>query len=950
MADRIKGITIEIDGETTGLKQALSGITSQSISIQKELTDVNRLLKFDPGNASALAQKQELLSKQIENTSQKLKALKDAQSQVDAQFASGKIGEEQYRSFQREIQFTEASLNKFKTAYKESTNVQINTSGLSKMQNDLKLVDAELAKTVQEEKKLGAAEGLNKLGSGIEGAKSKLSGLKTAFIGVTATIAGGAGLFAFSEKAIEAGDNAYKLSQKLHLTTAESAQLNKIFTVTGTDSSAFASTMTRLDKSILGAGESGNSTTKMLEKYGVSLTDASGKILPMNDQLEALATAYKKSADAGEEDAFSAEVLGNKGASLIPLLEGYTEAKENASKVKGAFAIDPEEAHKTEEELKVLKLQVGATAGVLAKAFIPFVQEALPPVIEAFQKLASVIGSHKTEIVAAIQSIIDIAKGIGSAIQPIVEGLFNFITEHGEATKNIILVLAGSFVEFELATKAINGVKFAMDAWNNFKGITSAITGMLAKLGLWTAATEAQTIATEAETVAQEGLNVAQKANIIGLIIIAITTLVAAIVYLWNTNEGFRNAIIGAWDAIGAAFSAVWDGIVNFFTVTLPQAFQTVIDFVTNNWAQLLLFLVNPFAGAFALLYNNFDGFRTFVDGFIQDILTFFQTGWNNIVTFFTQSVPAWLASMGAWFSQLPTSIAFGLGEALGSVIKWGIDTYNYLTTNVPIWISSIGQWFSALPGNIWTWLVNTITNIQTWGSNMLTQATTAATNTYNAVVNWFTQLPSGIQTWLTNCITNVTAWGSNMLTEASTGMTNVFNGIIDTFTNLPSKMMEIGGHIVDGLKNGIKDAWNGMTGWIGGLCDSFINGVNKKMEVHSPSRVMYRIGGFVGEGFGLGIESTIGQISKQANAIAEASIPNVNAGSYNMGVNYSPIGSGSNSVSTGSNLDAILSKMDSLEKALSNMKILMDSKEVGKLVTPSISDNLAINNGRRGY
>ena len=109
MADRIKGITIEIDGQTTGLKKALGDITSQSISIQKELTDVNRLLKFDPGNAEALAQKQELLSKQIENTSNKLNQLKSAQSQVEEQFKSGNIGEEQYRAFQREIEFTVAS-------------------------------------------------------------------------------------------------------------------------------------------------------------------------------------------------------------------------------------------------------------------------------------------------------------------------------------------------------------------------------------------------------------------------------------------------------------------------------------------------------------------------------------------------------------------------------------------------------------------------------------------------------------------------------------------------------------------------------------------------------------------------------------------------------------------------------------------------------------------------
>jgi phage-related protein len=195
-----------------------------------------------------------------------------------------------------------------------------------------------------------------------------------------------------------------------------------------------------------------------------------------------------------------------------------------------------------------------------------------------------------------------------------------------------------------------------------------------------------------------------------------------------------------------------------------------------------------------------------------------------------------------------------------------------------------------------------------------------------------------------------MTTWGSNMLSEATTGMQSVFDGIVNTFTSLPDKMIEIGGYIVDGLKNGIANAWNGMTGWIGNLCQNFIDGVNKKMEVHSPSRVMYRIGGFVGEGFGLGIESTIGQISKQANAIAEASIPNVNAGTYDMGVNYSPIGGSSTGSTSGSNLDAILAKMDSLQEAITNMKILMDSKQVGRLVTPVVSNQLAFNNGRKGW
>lgn len=114
MAGRIKGITIEIGGNTQPLQNALKDVNKQSDALAKELKDVERLLKFDPGNVEALVQKQKLLTQQIENTTQKLDKLKAAEQQVQAQFQNGKISEEQYRAFRREIEFTEGSLNGLK--------------------------------------------------------------------------------------------------------------------------------------------------------------------------------------------------------------------------------------------------------------------------------------------------------------------------------------------------------------------------------------------------------------------------------------------------------------------------------------------------------------------------------------------------------------------------------------------------------------------------------------------------------------------------------------------------------------------------------------------------------------------------------------------------------------------------------------------------------------------
>ena len=111
----IRGITIELGGHSTGLQKALKTVDSTSVKLNSELKEVNKLLKFDPSNTELVAQKQKLLTDSIENTSTKLDQLKSAQSQVDAQFKAGNIGEEQYRAFAREVAQTEQSLNSYKS-------------------------------------------------------------------------------------------------------------------------------------------------------------------------------------------------------------------------------------------------------------------------------------------------------------------------------------------------------------------------------------------------------------------------------------------------------------------------------------------------------------------------------------------------------------------------------------------------------------------------------------------------------------------------------------------------------------------------------------------------------------------------------------------------------------------------------------------------------------------
>lgn len=113
MASTIKGITVKIAGDTIDLQKSLKAVQSSSASLQRELTAINKQLKFDPENTVLLTQKQEVLKEQIENSKSALKKLLDVQDQVEEQAKNGEISTEQYRAYQREVEKTKSKLNSF---------------------------------------------------------------------------------------------------------------------------------------------------------------------------------------------------------------------------------------------------------------------------------------------------------------------------------------------------------------------------------------------------------------------------------------------------------------------------------------------------------------------------------------------------------------------------------------------------------------------------------------------------------------------------------------------------------------------------------------------------------------------------------------------------------------------------------------------------------------------
>ena len=120
MASRIKGITVEIGGDTTKLTDALRDVNNEVYNTQSQLRDVEKLLKLDPSNTELLAQKQRILNEEVQATKGKLEALKEAGERANEALKAEKITKDQYDALQREIFETQRALEELETQAEQS--------------------------------------------------------------------------------------------------------------------------------------------------------------------------------------------------------------------------------------------------------------------------------------------------------------------------------------------------------------------------------------------------------------------------------------------------------------------------------------------------------------------------------------------------------------------------------------------------------------------------------------------------------------------------------------------------------------------------------------------------------------------------------------------------------------------------------------------------------------
>lgn len=276
---------------------------------------------------------------------------------------------------------------------------------------------------------------------------------------------------------------------------------------------------------------------------------------------------------------------------------------------------------------------------------------------------------------------------LGMALMPIVTDLTNFgttlLTNCQPAIqwfKDNLPAIKDTFVQWAPAIAAVVGGIMGFQA-------AQAVIGIIT--GIQTAITAFKT-ATEATTIAQAALNAVMNANPFVLIATLIAALVAALVTLWTTNEGFRNAVIGAWNAISSTASQVWGAIVNFFTVTIPNAIQSMLTWFSQLPGKIASFLSSVLSNVGSWVSNMVSNAQRAGSQFLSNVVNFFTQLPGRVASFLSSvisRVASWVGQMASnaanAASRFGSSLINGLASLPGRVVSIGSNIIQGLVNGI---------------------------------------------------------------------------------------------------------------------------------------------------------------------------------------------------------------------------------------------------------------------------
>ena len=779
MAGRIKGITVEIGGDTTGLEKALKGVNSAIKTTQSELRDVERLLKLDPGNTELVTQKQKLLKDAVASTSEKLETLKEAQKQAKEQLENGNLGQDKYDALQREIIETEQELRRLQEEA-ATTNAalakidevggkfqavgdRISDAGEKVMPVSLAVIGLGTAavKTAADfdtsMSKVAAVSGASAEELELLRAKAREMGASTKFSASEAADAmnymamagwktadmldGIEGIMALAaasgEDLATTSDIVTDALTAFGLTASDSAHFADILAAASSNANTNVGMMGETFKYCAPvAGALGYSAEDVAEAIGlmanagIKSTQAGTAMRTMmtklQGELELSGAAFGdvKIATANADGSMRelGDILGDLRVYFSQMTESEAAAAAETLVGKNAISGFLAVMNAAPEDIDKLSTAINncdGAAATMAEVMQDNLAGQLTILKSQLQELAISFG----------EMLMPIIRKVVSSIQAFVDKLNSMDEGQRKAVLTIGLIVAALGPFLVILGKTVSGIGSAMKGFVSLsnglaklKVAVSSGTGLFGKLGAAIGGISAPVVA----------------------VVAVIAVLAAAFAHLWNTNEEFRDKITGIWNGIKETISGFCDGIVERLN-SLGFEFGSILDVIKALWDGFCNLLAPVFEGAFSLIANALSTTLDVILGVVDFFIAVFTGDWE-----------------GAWnaVKNIFTTIWNGLVSAFTTIL----DTIKGVLDTVLGWIGT--SWEAA----------------------------------WNGVKNFFVSIWNGIKSTVTGIINGIASTISSVVNGIKNTVFTVFNAVKSTVSS-----------IFNGIKDTAVNVWNGI-------------------------------------------------------------------------------------------------------------------------------------------
>lgn len=667
-SSKIKGITIEIDGDTTKLGKALESAEGSSRSLQSELRGIDSLLKLDPSNVELLTQKQKVLTEAISSTEDKLKTLKNAQAQVQAQFDKGEITEQQYRDFQREIVVTESKLKSLENQAKEFGSVS-----------------SQQLKEVQKQ--------MEEYGKKAQDAGNKVSDAGTSMLGMTAAVAGVATagvMYNMEMETLEAN-----LETLLGSTEAANERLEELRTM-GAKTPFETTDLVKATQKMLAFGLDADKTNGYLSTLGdIAMGDA--------NKLDSLTLAFSQIGAAGKATMEDVNQMVDAGFNPLTYImketgETMTEVRDRVSAGKvsfeeiagamqkatsegGPFYQSMERASETTAgKISTLKDSISMLVGTLTESLMPVFEK----IIDKLAKFAEWFSN----LSPAIQEIIIKVGLIVAAIGPALIIIGKIITAVGTIIP-IIAKLGGLLVKAGPILTAIKGAIMAVVTALGWPVV--AIAAVIAAIVLlWNKCEWFRNAVKAIWEAIKAGFQIAFE-------------------WIKGVLEGIGQFFVDLWTKITTIFSNVAGWFNTYLVQPISTAFQAIMNFINQYIIQPLQSLWNDYIYPIVskiieiikkvveIIFSLYIGIAIWIyQNVIQPIIQYATNLFNKIKTIITNlwnKIVEVFSKVASWVNK---NVISPITNAINSFKEKAINVFTTIWNKITSVFGKVGSWFKG--------------------------------------------------------------------------------------------------------------------------------------------------------------------------------------------------------------------------------------------------------------